>query len=503
MNLPLLEKLKKWQSDRARRDNVEAYRVLPYLTLEEIARREPKSAEELLEIKGIKEKKLARYGKEIISIVSGDLSLTTARGIGGQGNLLQNNTDDQVAVRDEDKIFEVGEYLDFLNTKLLEAEAKIKGEVSSVENRGNYIFFGIKDKEDESLLNCFIWGNDYEISGVGLEEGMEVIIWGYPNVYKPSGRMSFQTKLIEVVGEGALKKAYDELKNKLENEGLFAPERKKPIPDFSHKIGLITSHQGAAIGDFTSNLGSYGFQIKFYPSRVEGKQAVFDLVKALKWFNKNMPELDVIVLVRGGGSFESLQAFNTESLVREIASSKIPVLAGVGHEKDISLAALAADKMVSTPTGAAVKLTKSWDEAASKVDAAERELISYLSEIFERFDQAKIKLHREFEKIGQAVFYGREKINNISKNVSAIFGRCILEIKETIRNIESQLNLNNPERQLKLGYSLASFKGKIIRSIKDVRIGDNLDIKVSDGELKSKIFKVRPWTKTTYPKGKL
>src|SRR4030043_556001 len=199
MNKPLLEKLKKWQNERARGENVEAYRVLPYSVLEEIARREPKNPEELLEIKGIKEKKLARYGKEILEIVS------------------EGSNDEIIIDLDkQEKIFEVGEYLDYLNVKLLEAEAKIKGEVSSVENRGNYIFFGIKDKEDESLLNCFIWGNDYEISGVELEEGMEVIIWGYPNVYKPSGRMSFQTKLIEIVGEGALKKAYEELKRKLE-----------------------------------------------------------------------------------------------------------------------------------------------------------------------------------------------------------------------------------------------------------------------------------------------
>lgn len=492
MQKNLLEKLKQWQSDRARRDNVEAYRVLPYSALEEIARREPKTPEELLEIKGIKEKKLARYGKEILNIVSGGLSLTTTYKSDDQGNLLQDKKEDQVAARDEDKIFEVGEYLDFLNAKLLEAEAKIKGEVSSVENRGNYVFFGIKDKAGESLLNCFIWGNDYEISGVELEEGMEVVIWGFPNVYKPSGRLSFQTKLIEIVGEGALKKAYDELKKKLESEGLFAPERKKPIPDFSHRIGLITSHQGAAIGDFTSNLGSYGFQIKFYDSRVEGKQAVFDLVKAVKWFGKNMPDLDAVVLIRGGGSLESLQAFNTEVLVREIANSKIPVLAGIGHEKDISLAALAADKMVSTPTGAAVEISRSWDEAASKVSEAERNLLSYLSRVFERFEKAKQSLHREAEKIGQAIFYGKDKIGASLKNIYAAFSRLLSDIKEQIKNAEDQIRLNNPERQLKLGYSLVSLGGKIVRSVKNVEVGDEVDIKVSDGELKSKIFKVEP-----------
>lgn len=481
MNKNILEKLKKWQSERSRRDNVEAYRVLPYSVLEEIARREPKSAEELLEIKGIKEKKLARYGKEILAIVNegsseDDLPLTLPLPRGGK--------------QEEEKIFEVGEYLDYLNVKLLEAEAKIKGEVSSVENRGNYVFFGIKDKEDESLLNCFIWGNDYEICGVELREGMEVVIWGYPNVYKPSGRLSFQTKIIELVGEGALKKAYEELKRKLEIEGLFSPERKRPIPDFSHKIGLITSHQGAAIGDFTTNLGSYGFQIKFYNSRVEGKQAVLDLVKAVKWFNKNMPELDTIIMVRGGGSLESLQAFNTESLVREIANSQIPILAGIGHEQDVTLAALVADKMVSTPTGAAVEISRFWDEAAHKVDEAERNLFSYLSKIFERFEKAKQTLYREAEKIGQAIYFGKDKINNFSKNISAGFIRCISDIKEKLRIAENQINLNNPERQLKLGYSLVSLEGKIVRSVKNIKIGDEVDIKLGDGEIKSKVEKI-------------
>ncbi|MDI6777758.1 MAG: exodeoxyribonuclease VII large subunit [Patescibacteria group bacterium] len=485
MNKPLLEKLKKWQSGQARRDNVEAYRVLPYKVLEDIARREPQTPEELLEVKGIKEKKLARYGKDILALVKG-----ASNNQGSTFPFLERSS--RNSSRSNLKIFEVGEYLDYLNEKLLQAEARIKGEISSIENRGNYIFFGLKDKEDESLLNCFIWRNDYQISGVELEEGMEVVIWGYPNVYKPSGRMSFQTKLIELVGEGALKKAYEELKKKLELEGLFALERKKAIPDFSHKIGLITSHQGAAIGDFTSNLGSYGFQIKFYDSRVEGKQAVFDLINGIKWFNKNISGLDVIVLVRGGGSLESLQAFNTESIVREIANSKIPVLAGIGHEKDVSLAALAADKMVSTPTGAAVELTRSWDEAGNIVSEAERELLSYLSKVFERFERVKHVLHRETEKIGQAILYNKEKISTSLKNIFSSFSRLIANIKEQIKIAENQVRLNNPERQLRLGYSLVSMGGKIVRSVKDVKVGDKADIKVSDGKLKSKIFKVEP-----------
>jgi exodeoxyribonuclease VII large subunit len=490
VNKPLLEKLKKWQAERARRENVEAYRVLPYATLEEIARREPRTADELLEVKGIKEKKLARYGREILAIVGEDPSLALPLPRGGKTKLSppHQGGDEEAG----EKIFEVGEYLDRLNAKLREAEAKIKGEVSSVENRGNYVFFSVKDKKDESLLNCLIWGNDYQISGVELEEGAEVIVWGRPNVYKPSGRMSFQTKLIELAGVGVLKKAYDELKRKLEAEGVFSPERKKPIPDFSHKIGLITSRQGAAIGDFTSNLGSFGFEVKFYDSRVEGKQAVFDLISGIKWFNENIPDLDVLVIVRGGGSLESLQAFNTESLVREIAGSKIPVLAGIGHEQDVTLAALATDKMVSTPTGAAVELTRSWNEAERKVVEAERNLLAHLSGIFERFERVKNILHREAEKIGQAIIFGKERVGNFSKNISLGFRRASENIRERLKNVESRLKLHDPERQLKLGYSLVRAGGKIVRSVKSVKIGDNLNIKVSDGEIESKIFKAGP-----------
>jgi exodeoxyribonuclease VII large subunit len=473
MQKNLLEKLKSWQAERARRDNVEAYRVLPYSVLEEIARREPQSAQELLEIKGIKEKKLSRYGKEILAIVN-------------------ENSDEEIIadIEKEDKVFEVGEYLDLINNEIINLYARVRGEVSSLKFWPSGVSFDLKDKKDESLLKCFIWHNDYNVSGVELKDGIEVMISGYPEIRKQWGQLNFQTKLIELFGEGVLKKAYEELKRKLDSEGLFALERKKLIPRFVRKIGLITSSRGEAIIDFRSNLGNYGFKIKFYDVRVEGKQAIFELIEAMKWFNKNLPELDVIAIVKGGGSLESFQAFNTESFVREIATSKIPVICGVGHERDVTLAALAADKMVSTPTGAAVELTRSWDEATSKVDEVEHQLLSRLARIFDRFEKVKHSLHREAEKIGQAIYYGKDKLRVSLKNIYSAFFRSILNIKEQINVAENQIKLNNPERQLKLGYSLVSLKGKIVRSIKNVKVGEEVDIKVSDGELKSEVKKI-------------
>jgi exodeoxyribonuclease VII large subunit len=487
----LLQKLKDWRMKTARRENVELFRVISNQALEDIAEKKPQEKSELLEVKGIKEKKYAKYGEEILAMV---------RGAGEEFF---------ESFKEENKVFEVGEYLNFLNEKLLDAEARIKGEVSEVKDRGNYLFFDIKDKE-ESIISCFIWKNDYQTSGINLEEGMEVIIWGYPNVYKPRGSLSFQTKLIELVGEGLLKKAYEELKKKLENEGLFAPERKKTLPKYVQKIGLITSHQGAAIGDFISNVGNYGYKIKFYDSRVEGKQAFFDLARGMKWFNKNFPDLDALVLVRGGGSLESLQAFNTEVLVREIAGSKIPVLAGIGHEQDVTLAALAADKMVSTPTAAALEIRRPWDEAIHGLESrekyilntfqniiienknvvleAERTLSGILADIFERFRRARERLKNNLVKIKMTIDQDRSYLSNAGKKLSTNFERLFSNFVNLIKSMAEKIALHDPERQLKLGYSLVSLRGRIVRSVKDVRVGDEVDVKMSDGELRSKIL---------------
>jgi len=190
-----------------------------------------------------------------------------------------------------------------------------------------------------------------------IELGMEIIVDGMPSIYAPSGRFNFQVNTIELVGEGALKLAYDKLKKKLEDEGLFGIARKKEIPELVQKIGLITSETGAVIHDFLNNIGKYGFQIKFFNSRVEGQLATADLLKGIKYFENQ--DIDVLVIIRGGGSLESLQAFNNEVLVRRIAEFEKPVICGIGHDKDVPLCALVADLLVSTPTAVTTVLNKS------------------------------------------------------------------------------------------------------------------------------------------------
>ena len=491
MNPKLFRKLKLWRDTIAKKEGVELFRILPNKAIEEIAITEPASKEDLINIKGIKEKKFQKYGREILGMVN-------------EKDEDKSNMSNFV----KKKIYSVSEFLDYLNDKLSEEEIKLKGEVTSVDERERVIYFNLKDEKDGSVLNCLIFKYQYKVSGVKLEIGNEIIVNGYAEIYKPMGKLSLKVNLIELAGEGALKKAYEDLKKKLEKEGLFSSEIKKPIPDLPQVIGLITSNQGAAIGDFTTNLGNYGFKIKFINSSVEGKQAVFDLIKAVKQFKK-MKNLDVIVIIRGGGSLESLQAFNNETLVREVASLKVPVICGVGHEKDVSLVALVSDLAVSTPTASARVVRESWDNAFEKLNYHQRIIInsfekyistskyqlekisfnisSKLSEIFHSFTKAKNNLLRNFENVSDAINNKKRKIIFLNNQIISEYKKTAFAVENKVSVFENIIKANNPERQLKLGYSIVSLKGKIVKSVEQVKKEDCVEIKMSDGEVGAEI----------------
>lgn len=522
MNPKLFRKLKEWRDATAQKEGVEFFRVLPNKTIEEIAISEPTDKEELINIKGIKEKKFQKYGRKILGIVNGENKDDNANNNTGlpchflfddKQKTSRNDdciSDDSNLANQKEKIYSVGEFLDYLNDKLVGEEIKLKGEITSVDEREKVVYFSLKDEEDESMISCLIFRYQYEISGVKLEIGNEIIISGYAEIYKPMGKLSLKVNSIEIAGEGALKKAYEELKRKLEREGLFSPEIKKPIPDLPQTIGLITSSQGAAIGDFRTNLGDYGFKIKFINSGVEGKRAVFDLIKAVRQFKK-MKNLDVVVIIRGGGSLESLQAFNNEALVKEIASLEIPVVCGVGHEKDISLVASVSDLAVSTPTAAARAIRESWDNAAEKLIYNQRMIISSfekyvsdskhkiekasfnlsgkLSEIFSRFTKAKNNLLKNFERISYLINDEKRKTAFLNRQIILEYEKVIAIAQNRISIFKNIIKANDPERQLKLGYGMISFRGKIVRSVKQIKKGDLIDVKMFDGKVKSEVKK--------------
>lgn len=327
----------------------------------------------------------------------------------------------------------------------------------------------MKDEKDGSLLNCIIWKSRYQLYGIELKEGLKIIASGYPEIYAPTGRISFLAEVIEHAGEGELKKEYEKLKKKLAEEGIFAEERKRPIPKYCRKLGLITSKQGAVLADFLSNLGKYGFQIKMIDSRVEGQGAVEDLLSSIKTFKKQA--IEVLVIMRGGGSLESMLAFNNELLVREVANFPVPVIAAIGHHKDEPLVALAADLAVSTPSIAATSLTEPWGQVDLLVETA-----------------LKICL----QKLDNIIQNGKISLENSLKDLIFGFRSLLSRINRQLENSAKIIYSNNPERQLNLGYSIARCRGKIVRSVKGVKLGDDLDIRVVDGNI---ISEVKKWQK--------
>jgi exodeoxyribonuclease VII large subunit len=294
---------------------------------------------------------------------------------------------------------------------------------------------------------------------------MEVILTGHPNIYPKTGRLSFVAGTAELVGEGALKKAYDDLKKKLEEEGLFAVERKRPIPNLALKIGVITSREGAVIHDFENNLGKFGFKILFVNSHVEGQAATKDLLAAIRTMRSQ--DIEVLVIIRGGGSLESLQAFNNEKLVREIVDFPVPVIAGIGHDQDVPLMALAADHMTSTPTAAANLLNKSWEEYRAKIS----QFVYILGNIEDRIN----RIHNDIDTAWSSIVDHTEQ--------------AIKTFKERISLYERSVRLNDPSRQLRLGYSIVRQGGKIVRSVHGIGAGDILDTELSDGTIRSKVEK--------------
>lgn len=407
----------------------------------------------------------------------------------------------------EEKIFSVSEYVDSLNAGLKNYSAKIIGEISSV-NLGptGHVYFYLKDDKDQSILKCMIYKSKYDLYGVEIKDGVKIIAFGSPNIHKQYG-FSFVAETIEYAGEGILKKEYEKLKKKLTEEGFFEAIRKRPLPEYPQKIGIITALKGAVVADFSNNLEKFGFRIKMIDSRVEGQIAVNDLLLSIKTFKRE--DIEVLVIMRGGGSLESLIAFNNEKLVREVASFPVPVIAAIGHHKDVPLVALAADVSVSTPTAAANTLNESWKQATLFLERYERNVVDnyeaalvsardlinqatetireYCDSIFNKYKEIENGLRLALRNFQNTLLNAKMNLeNSITKSFFG-FKALIFRVNKQLEYVEKTINLHNPERRLALGYSIAKCGDRIIRRVNDVRLGEDINLRVTDGTIISKI----------------
>lgn len=389
----------------------------------------------------------------------------------------------------EGNVFSVSQFVEFVNvafsSAVFPAGVAIEGEVAEYRvSQDKWIWFLLKDKD--AVISCFatVWQ-----LRTPLEDGMKVRVHGIPKVYAKSGKFSVTVERVELVGEGALRRAFELMKKKLETEGLFAPGRKRPIPRFPNRIGLIASRESAAYTDFLRILGNRwgGTEISLADVAVQGRDAILQIVGAFDWFNAHPEGVDVLVLTRGGGALEDLQAFNSEEVARAVFGSRIPVVVGVGHERDESLADYVADVRASTPSNAAEMIAPDRREIAAFLESAVRQMDSSL------LATIKSKLHAVSTMSSRIEAHAKQAINSFQRmyqDLARHFAVFEERVASQARMIDADLRLLktlDPRRPLERGYAIVRAAGKLVRDAASVDAGAEVDIQLAKGGLLAQV----------------
>ena len=339
----------------------------------------------------------------------------------------------------------------------------IEGELSNFRvSKNRWVYFDIKD--DNASVKFF--GTVYNLPGP-LEEGMKLRVSGTPRLHQLYG-FSITIQSIALSGEGTIKKAFELLLQKLTGEGLFETSRKRDIPYPPERIGLITSSESAAYADFVKIIGTRwaGLNIELADVQVQGEPAAGQIVRAIEYFNQSGEPPDVLVIIRGGGSADDLQTFNTEAVTRAVAASRIPTVVAIGHEIDTSLAELAADTRGSTPSNAAELL------------------VPDRSSLLAEFKTVRLEMGRLLSANVQS---GMKDLKQQRESLQSAIERLIHRHQESVQYSVKLLELMNPTNILKRGYAVVRDSKKVIRSSNDTFQGQALEILLADGTITAKV----------------
>lgn len=415
----------------------------------------------------------------------------------------------------------------------------VKGEISNFTRNRNsgHLYFTLKDSG--GALDAIMWASRAERLRFEPKDGMELLATGSIGVYVPRGRYQIVVNSLDPVGEGALELAKRQLEEKLRGEGLFDPERKRPIPLYPRTIAIVTSPQAAGFADVCKVLcRSPWVRTLIFPVPVQGADAAPAVSAALKRLSSNHRDLggvDLVILARGGGSLEDLWAFNDESVARAIAASSIPVITGIGHDIDVSIADLVADHHAHTPTEAATYALREWIHAAETLEVyfarATREVRRRIGEVSsqlsaiarhelfrrpallieghrQRLDDLEHELARSLSHrrtaalarlerlagalssalIRRRVSRGNEQIVRLSVGLDRAAAHRVANMGKRLDALASQLRALSPEHVLKRGYSITRIKktGQTLRSVDQVKPGELLETRLADGVIDSR-----------------
>lgn len=378
------------------------------------------------------------------------------------------------AVTPTDLISMVNQTLEYVYSSVM-----VTGEVASFKvNQGKWVFFDLKD--EESSVSCFMPVWDLRVP---LEDGMKVVARAVPKLTK-WGKFSLTVNAVKPVGEGSLKKAYEMLKKKLAGEGLFDPAKKRKLPEDLTRLGVISSCQAAGYADFIKIINARwgGMKVMVAHTQVQGMDAPDQIIRALKYFNER-GNVQVIAILRGGGSADDLSCFNDERLVREIAASKIPVITGIGHEVDESLADLVADVRASTPSNAAEILTPDRKQEMMKVKKNVQQMNQMTMQRIDQYQRENREringvlqnlLNRYVEPMLKA---NKDKIGDVKRRFNEKWQMAVSDLKQKSKLLEAL----NPERVLARGYAILAGK---------ISPGELIDIATYKNNIKAEIKEI-------------
>src|SRR5437773_1242927 len=393
----------------------------------------------------------------------------------------------------------------------------VQGEISNYKlHPSGHQYFTLKDQRAQ--ISCIIWRDTIAPLRQPLVDGTQVQVYGNVTVFEARGQYQLSVQILQPRGLGLLQAKFEALKRKLETEGLFAPERKRPLPKFPMRIGIVTSPSGAAIRDMLNVVRRRApwLQILISPVRVQGTGAAQEIAVAIRELaipNENWEPLNLIVVTRGGGSIEDLWEFDEEMVARTIFNSTVPIVSAVGHDIDFTICDFVADLRAPTPSAAAELIVLDIIDLQRQIDcctrALARQLLNRVRDAQQRLDHAREMLQRclahkidsykrglihiahtlEARNPARELMMRRNRFADLNRRLVACPGRLLENARPRFRRIEGILRVLGPDATLRRGYSVTTNEhGKIIRTIAAVRPKMKIRTRVSDGEFGSEIL---------------
>lgn len=379
---------------------------------------------------------------------------------------------------------------ELFETDVILSDLEVEGEISNFTRaRSGHLYFTLKD--ESSQLKCVMWRSSAARLLFDPQEGDQVVAKGNVSIYEASGQVQLYASRLQPAGRGDLAVAFEKLKQQLAAEGLFDGERKKPLPPFPKKIGIVTSLDAAALRDIINVLSRrYPIaDVLIAPTLVQGAEAPAGIARGISWLD-GREDIDLIIVARGGGSIEDLWAFNDETVARVVAAAQTPIVSGVGHETDFTIIDFVADLRAPTPSAAAEQSTPDLTDVAGFVVSAGVFLDRKIEQVlFERQEKLDV-LDRALELLGpaQGLNANRQMLDLLDQRLNSTLSQSFGDIKQRHLLAMTKLEAVNPAATLERGYAIIKKNdGKLASSVSHLSGGDLVEIQLHDGAVSAEI----------------